>query len=93
MRRFWKSASTCGALLLDLEFPGRLKNVCIKDHRCNDMIEKLYYSYGFEPICFNCGCDVTSTDDSNYLPMCNDQGLIQSKSLLPKHGTCTFTVL
>ena len=45
----------------------------MKDHKCIDPIEKLYNSCGFEPICFNCGCDLISTgDDSTFLPMCDE---------------------
>jgi len=66
-----ESAYTCGVLFSNLELSGRLKNVCVKDHRCTDPIEKLYYSCGFEPICL---CDLISTgnDDSAFLPMCSE---------------------
>ena len=30
----------CGATFNDLELPGCLVNICIKDHRCTDPIEK-----------------------------------------------------
>ena len=42
----------------DLNFPGRLKTVCVKDHACIGPIEKLYYSCGFEPICYYCATTV-----------------------------------
>ena len=68
-----ESVYTCGVLFSDLELSGRLKNVCVKDHRCTDPIEKLYYSCGFEPICFNCGCGLISTGgDSTFLLMCDE---------------------
>ena len=34
---------TCGMLFDEVELSGRLKNVCVKDHKCYDHIEKLYY--------------------------------------------------
>ena len=48
---------TCGTTFDDLELPGRLVNVFVKDHSCSDGIEKLYYSCGFEPICIHCASE------------------------------------
>ena len=48
---------TCGTTFDDLELPGRLTNVFVKDHNCADSIEKLYYSCGFEPICVHCASE------------------------------------
>ena len=39
---------TCGVSLSDLKLPGRLKNVGVRDHKCRDPMEKLFYSCGFE---------------------------------------------
>ena len=62
---------TCGVLFSDLDLPGRLKGVCVKDHACVDHIEKLYYSCGFELICCYCAKEVLS-EDTVTLPMCKD---------------------
>ena len=51
---------SCGLSLSELDLPGRLKGVGVKDHRCNDPTEKLYYSCDFEraPSIFTCvGCE------------------------------------
>ena len=48
---------TCGTTFDNLELPGRLVNVFVKDHSCSDGIEKLYYSCGFEPICIHCASE------------------------------------
>ena len=48
---------SCGAKLQDLHLEDKFKDVEIRDHACGDVIEKLYYSAGFEPICVYCGCD------------------------------------
>ena len=60
-------AYTCGVTFSDLDLPGRLKNVCVKDHRCNDPIEKLYYSCGFKPVCCYCASNDVG-EDVEYLP-------------------------
>ena len=38
---------SCQSTLEDLDMPGRLTNVFVKDHGCADGLEKLYYSCGF----------------------------------------------
>ena len=62
---------TCGVLFSDLNLPGRLKAVFVKDHACVDPIEKLYYSCGFEPICCYCATTDISNDLINF-PMCTE---------------------
>ena len=48
---------TCGASLEDLALPNSLSSIVIRDHRCGDRIEALYYSAGFEDMrtlcCYN----------------------------------------
>ena len=70
---------SCGTSLDELELPGRLMNVFVKDHCCTDSIEKLYYSCGFEPICVHCASEeVTDCTASQFLPQCQEcisQGL------------------
>ena len=49
---------TCGAQLQDLELVGALAEVYARNIRCNDPIEKLYYSVGtYPPICIYCACE------------------------------------
>lgn len=72
---------TCGVSLADLDLPGRLKDVCVKDHKCHDPIKKLYYSCEFETICCNCASDQVA-DDMVYLPQCeecHEQGIPRIK--------------
>ena len=38
---------------------------------CADVIEKLYYSCGFEPICVHCASEDT-IDSEEFLPQCED---------------------
>ena len=60
---------TCGVSFSDLDLPGRLKNVCVREHKCGDSIEKLYFSCDFEPICIKCSSeDVQSNTD--FFPLC-----------------------
>lgn len=47
----------------ELELPERLKNVCVKDHKCNDHTEKLYYSCDLETICCWCVQPDNVSDD------------------------------
>ena len=43
-----------GILFSDLNLPGSLKTVSVKNHACVDPIKKLYYPYGFEPMLLMC---------------------------------------
>ena len=74
---------TCGVMFSELDLPGRLKNVCVKDHKCSDPIEKLYYSCDFEAICCWCASDDVANElELEYLPLCHDckdQGLTPVK--------------
>ena len=42
---------TCRASLEDLDLPESLQGVVFHDHFCEDTIERLYYSAGYEDIC------------------------------------------
>lgn len=63
---------SCGSSFDELDLPDNLKCVCVKHHECNDPIEKLYYSTGFEPICIHCASEVTDASalSSDYYPQC-----------------------
>ncbi len=58
-----------GATLEELDIQERLERVCIKAHTCNDPMEKLYYSCGYEPVCYNCG--VLLEDNVDFYPQCD----------------------
>lgn len=62
---------SCGSKLKDLDLPDEFSNVEIRDHRCKDPIEKLYYSAKFEPICIYCGKDEPYTVEGQY-PQCQN---------------------
>ena len=62
---------TCGFSFSEVDLSGKLKGVCVKDHRCSDPIEKLYYSCGFELICYWCG-SIDVSEDQEYFPLCTD---------------------
>ena len=47
--------------------------VYVKDHDCNDHIEKLYYSYGYETCCIHCGEYVHGNEDDDcFYPQCDE---------------------
>ena len=79
---------TCGVSFSDLELTRRLKNFCLRDHKCRDPIEKLYYSCDFEPIiCINCASQNVQPS-AEYFPLCPDcqeQGIIPTQR--PKRST------
>ena len=60
---------TCGSQLADLCLPEKFKDVEIRVHACDDIIEKLYYSANFEPICVYCGIEASYTNSRSY-PQC-----------------------
>ncbi len=64
---------TCGASLEDLDLPESLRQVVIRDHRCGDSIEKLYYSAGYEDICifFAATSDLVEDLPSSAYPICD----------------------
>ena len=62
---------TCGSKLKDLDLPEEFSNVEIRDHRCKDPIEKLYYSAKFDPICIYCGQNQPYTVEGQY-PQCEN---------------------
>lgn len=68
---------TCGTSLSDLDLPSTLESasVCVKPHRCYDPMEKLYYSCGFQSICFYCAKDVPEADlpcdQQSQYPICH----------------------
>ena len=70
---------SCGADLQDLVTECKeFEDVGIKEHVCNDPIEKLYYS---EPICIYCAkeCPFTVADVYPQCDACKDHPLIKKK--------------
>ena len=66
----------CVALLSLIE-------VDVRDHDCHDVVEKLYYSAKFDPICVYHGKDEPYTDKNNYRPQCHsckDKPAIKKKA-------------
>ena len=61
---------TCGSQLSELHLPTKFENVEIRRHTCFEIIEKLYYSAKYEPICVYCGI-VTSFTDNKHYPKCS----------------------
>jgi len=67
-------ASTAFSLYIidDVLLPNGI-TVCVKDHDCNDPIERLYYSCGYEPVCIYCGWYLQNADeDDEAYPQCVD---------------------
>ncbi|XP_066914216.1 uncharacterized protein [Clytia hemisphaerica] len=47
--------------------------VFVRDHDCLDLVEKLYYSCGYEPICIYCGWYLSDADENaDTYPQCVD---------------------
>ena len=42
---------SCGASMSDMGLPDELSDVHFRDLRCEDPVQKLYYSMGYEQIC------------------------------------------
>ena len=65
---------TCGASFNDLDLPESLASIIIRDHRCGDIIERLYYSAGYEDICIYCATtsDLAKNLPPSIYPMCNN---------------------
>ena len=47
----------------DVQLPFGLE-IFVKDHDCEDPVEKLYYSWGYEPICIYCGWYLANADEN-----------------------------
>jgi hypothetical protein len=62
---------SCGATFSEINLPDSLKSICIKEHKCYDITEKLYYSCNFEPICIHCGTCCEDGESTSY-PQCQD---------------------
>ena len=66
-------AYTCGAQLQDMEDVGTLAEVYARNIRCNDPIEKLYYSVGtYPPVCIYCACESRLVRKDGCYPQCED---------------------
>ena len=63
---------TCGAPLQDLNLPGKLAHVYVRDMSCGDPIEKLYYTAKYPPICIYCATSVEPNPEDAHYPQCKD---------------------
>lgn len=72
---------TCGATLKDLDLPEEYQDVDVRDHDCYDIIEKLYFSAKYAPICVYCGVDQQFTEEGKYpqCSLCKDKPSIVKK--------------
>jgi len=62
---------TCGSMLADLHLTGKLTNVYVRDLRCYDPMEKLYYSSGCnDQVCYYCSCSNNLITVENSYPIC-----------------------
>ena len=76
---------TCGSDLSNME--NTLQNfpfVYVRSLHCFDLIERLYYSAGYAPICIYCANDV-STNPGTHYPQC--QSCIDKNRTLVKKKT------
>ena len=64
---------SCGSQLQELELGGNLAEVYVRDVRCHDLIERLYYSTGqYDDICIHCGVEDNLTTKEGCYPQCAD---------------------
>ena len=63
-------AFSCGASLQDLDLPALLNEVFVRNLNCFDLLEKLYYSAGYEPLCFYCAGQVDQAESTKFYPQC-----------------------
>lgn len=61
---------SCGASTSDMDLPDELSDVHFRDLRCEDPVEKLYYSMGYEQICIYCSTEDDLDTSENYYPIC-----------------------
>lgn len=63
---------TCGSPLQDLDLPGKLAHVYVRDLSCGDLVEKLYYNAKYPPICVYCATSVELNPGDAHYPRCKD---------------------
>ena len=61
---------SCGASTTDLDLSDELADVHFRDLRCEDPIEKLYYSMGYEQICIYCSSEDDVDIPEKCYPIC-----------------------
>lgn len=62
---------TCGAQLQDLQLGDRFAEVFVRQIRCSDLVEKLYYSVGkYQPVCIHCCSEDSLTNAADCYPQC-----------------------
>ena len=61
---------SCGASTLDLDLPAELGDVHFRDLNCEDLVERLYYSMGYDPICIYCSSEDELECQENFFPIC-----------------------
>ena len=72
---------TCEVSLQELELPGKLANVYVRDISCQEPIKRLYYTAKYPPICAYCAHSMSDTSDSKVYPQCPSCG---DKPKIPK---------
>ena len=61
---------SCGASTSDLGLPDELSDVHFRDLSCEDPVEKLYYSMGYDPICIYCSSEDELETREKFFPIC-----------------------
>ena len=72
---------TCGALLQDLDLPGKLADVYVRDIVCGEPVEKLYYSAKYPPICVYCATPGDPNTESDHYPQCTDSSGVKNDGI------------
>ena len=63
-------AFSCGTDLEELDLPEHLQNLSVRPLQCEDPVEKLYYSMGYEPICIYCSSEDSLDIPNDSYPIC-----------------------
>ena len=63
-------AFSCGTDLEELDLPEHLQNLSVRQLQCEDPVEKLYYSMGYEPICIYCSREDSLDIPNDSYPIC-----------------------
>ena len=61
---------TCGSSLQELDLPAPLNDVYVRNLKCFEQVERLYYSAGYEPICIYCAGKVPDIPYTDAYPQC-----------------------
>lgn len=69
-RKIDNFAFSCGTTLEELDLPEHMQNLAVRQLQCEEPVEKLYYSMGYEPICIYCSSEDNLDIPNDSYPIC-----------------------